>query len=47
MKVKEGIKRNGNVSKRKVSVGRAVFELLFLQEHARALQELTLTERSE
>lgn len=36
MKVKEGINRNGNGSKRKVCVGRAFIELLFLQEHARA-----------
>lgn len=35
MKVKEGINRNGNGSKRKVYVGRAIFELLFLQEHVR------------
>lgn len=46
MKVKEGINRNGNGSKRKVYVGRAIFELLFLQEHVRDMQELTVTERS-
>lgn len=47
MKVKEGINRNGNGSKRKVYVGRAIFELLFLQEHMRDMQELTFTERSD
>lgn len=45
MKVKEGINRNG--SKSKVCVGRAVFDLLFLQERARDMKELTVTERSE
>lgn len=47
MKVKEGINRNGNGSKRKVFAGRAIFELLFLQEHVRDMQELTVTERSD
>lgn len=47
MKGKEGINRDGNGSKIKVCAGREVFELVLLQELARDVQELTVTERSE